>query len=568
MWKKTYREWLEHEDLEDYLLADLQGRSETELEDIFYTSLAFGTGGMRGILEAGTNRMNIYTIRKANVGLAKYLIATHSESALSRGVVIAFDNRRFSREFALESAKVLGTYGIKSFVFRELRPTPELSFAIRRLRAISGIIITASHNPPTYNGYKIYDEHGCQYTPQYAEKIIERVEEVKDVFAIGTKPLAELEQAGLIAYLASEIDEAYLTFLKSIQIHPEVPKNIKIVFTPLHGTSAILGPELLRSTGYDVHPVAEQLIPDPYFPTVASPNPENPKAFAMAEELGSKLGADLLIATDPDADRLGVAVKMDYGYFYLSGNQTGAILINYILQERRRLKTLPAKGVVFNTIVTSDLGAKIARAYGMEVVSTLTGFKYIGEQARYLEATDRQFVFGYEESFGYVINDGVRDKDALQALLLIAEAAAFHKETENKTLYDVLQDIFATYGFHSETLKNVELAGVEGKKKIDRIMEHFRTRRPEAFADVQVAWIEDYYQKQKYLGGRQEELKLPRSEVVKYVLADGTWFVLRPSGTEPKLKIYVASTGMTAAAANGKLRNILDAIDRLLATIA
>ncbi|MFA5466330.1 MAG: phospho-sugar mutase [Candidatus Izemoplasmatales bacterium] len=568
MWKNTYHEWLRHEGLEADLLEDLKNKSEAELEDMFYTSLVFGTGGMRGLLGSGTNRLNIYTIRKANVGLAKYLLDTYSANELHRGVVIAHDNRKYSRVFAFESAKVLGAYGIKSFIFDSLRPTPELSFATRYLGAISGIVITASHNPPNYNGYKIYDEYGCQYTPQYAEKIIRGVEEVKDVFAIGTKTINELEAENLLEEIGPKIDEAYLDYLVKLQIHPEVDKSIKIVFTPLHGTSSMIAPKLLKKTGYDVAFVEEQMIPDPNFSTVSSPNPENPKAFQLAEDLGKKIDADLLIATDPDADRLGVAVKMDYGYYYLSGNQTGAILINYILNEKKKLNALPAKGVVYNTIVTSDLGAKIARSFGLEVVSTLTGFKYIGEQARYLEGTDKTFVFGYEESFGYVIDDNVRDKDALQALLIVSEAASFYKETEGKTLYDKLQDIFLRYGYHSETLKNVELTGVEGKKRINRIMDYFVKNHLKTIAGRNVLWIEDYNQKLMFIGEEQKTLTLPRSDVIKYMLADDSWFVLRPSGTEPKLKIYVASSGKTAGEANGSIREVLDVLMKMIHTIS
>ncbi|MDD4184080.1 MAG: phospho-sugar mutase [Candidatus Izemoplasmatales bacterium] len=568
MWKNTYHEWLRHEGLEADLLEDLKNKSEAELEDMFYTSLVFGTGGMRGLLGSGTNRLNIYTIRKANVGLAKYLLDTYSANELHRGVVIAHDNRKYSRVFAFESAKVLGAYGIKSFIFDSLRPTPELSFATRYLGAISGIVITASHNPPNYNGYKIYDEYGCQYTPQYAEKIIRGVEEVKDVFAIGTKTINELEAENLLEEIGPKIDEAYLDYLVKLQIHPEVDKSIKIVFTPLHGTSSMIAPKLLKKTGYDVAFVEEQMIPDPNFSTVSSPNPENPMAFQLAEALGKKIDADLLIATDPDADRLGVAVKMDYGYYYLSGNQTGAILINYILNEKKKLNALPAKGVVYNTIVTSDLGAKIARSFGLEVVSTLTGFKYIGEQARYLEGTDKTFVFGYEESFGYVIDDNVRDKDALQALLIVSEAASFYKETEGKTLYDKLQDIFLRYGYHSETLKNVELTGVEGKKRINRIMDYFVKNHLKTIAGRNVLWIEDYNQKLMFIGEEQKTLTLPRSDVIKYMLADDSWFVLRPSGTEPKLKIYVASSGKTAGEANGSIREVLDVLMKMIHTIS
>ncbi|MFA5275235.1 MAG: phospho-sugar mutase, partial [Candidatus Izemoplasmatales bacterium] len=403
MWMDEYEKWASNPNLPMDLKEDLEGKTLAELEERFFSSLEFGTGGMRGILGAGLNRLNIYTIRKANDGLARYLVKHYSPADLNRGVVIAHDNRRYSREFALESAKVLGVYGIKSYLFPSLRPTPELSYATRALKAISGIVITASHNPPNYNGYKIYDEYGCQYTPQYATEIVALVNKTTDVFRIPTKTLEELRLQGLLEVLDETIDTDYLAMVKSIQLHPEIQKPLKIVFTPLHGTSAVLGQRLLKETGYDVTPVESQLVPDPFFSTVTSPNPENPKAFELARALGDKIGAELLIATDPDADRLGIVVKDSGDYHYLSGNQTGAILINYLLSEKKRLGLLPKKGVVFNTIVTSELGAKIARSFGFEVVSTLTGFKFIGEQARLLEGTDKKFLFGYEESFGYVV---------------------------------------------------------------------------------------------------------------------------------------------------------------------
>jgi len=412
MWKDEYQLWLDQPNLDVELKAELMGRNESELEDMFYTSLSFGTGGMRGILGAGTNRLNIYTIRKANDGLARYLVEVYGGEAKRRGVVIAHDNRRMSKAFALESAKVLGYYGIKSFLFEDLRPTPELSFATRNLNAVSGIVVTASHNPPNYNGYKIYDEFGCQYTPRYADVIVKKVDEVTDLFGIKVLSESVLKSRNLLSIIGSSIDDLYLEKVKTVQLHPEIEKPIKIVFTPLHGTSAELGTRLLKECGYDVHPVIEQMVHDPSFSTVKSPNPESPAAFALAIALGKKIGADLLIATDPDADRLGIAIKNQDGYVLLTGNQTGALLINYLLASRKALGTLPKKGVVYNTIVTSDLGAKIARAYGFEVISTLTGFKYIGEQLRLIEGTDKEFLFGYEESYGYVIKDFVRDKDA------------------------------------------------------------------------------------------------------------------------------------------------------------
>ena len=393
MWRDEYYRWMNEPTLDEELRKDLFNKTEAELEEIFYGPLSFGTGGIRGILGAGINRLNIYTIRKANDGLARYLLKTKGDIAKLQGVVIAHDNRRMSKEFALESAKVLGAYGIKSFLFEDLRPTPELSFATRYLKAAAGIVITASHNPPNYNGYKIYDEFGCQFTPQYADVIVSMVNEVTDLFQIKTVSKEVLLEKHLLTYIGQEIDELYLNQVKSIQINPQVKKAIKIVFTPLHGTSAELGLRLLESTGYNVYPVPEQMVHDSSFITVKSPNPENASAFEMAIALGKKVDADLLIATDPDADRLGVAVKQGNDYVLLTGNQTGAILINYILSERKKQGTLPENGVVFNTIVTSDLGAKIARTYGFDVIQTLTGFKYIGEQIRYLENTNQEFIF-------------------------------------------------------------------------------------------------------------------------------------------------------------------------------
>ncbi|HRY77525.1 MAG TPA: phospho-sugar mutase, partial [Candidatus Izemoplasmatales bacterium] len=493
MWYDEYRKWVNHSALEPSLRQDLYGKPDSELEDMFFASLGFGTGGMRGILGAGTNRMNIYTVRKANDGLARYLIGRFGATRVkNQGVCIAHDNRRMSREFAVESARVLGHYGIPAYLFDSLRPTPELSFAVRHLGCLSGIVITASHNPPNYNGYKIYDEHGCQYTPDFAEEIVRRVEETEDLFAVRVGDYQELVEAGLIRLIGKEVDDAYLEVVRSVQIHPELPKPLKIVFTPLHGTSAELGLRLLSETGYDVFPVVEQLIHDPCFSTVKSPNPENQEAFKMAVELGNRVGADLLVATDPDADRLGIAVRKGSGYVFLTGNQTGSVMLKYLLEEKKKNGSLPKKGVVFNTIVTSDLGAKVARAYGMDVVSTLTGFKFIGEQARFLEGTDSRFVFGYEESYGYLIDDRVRDKDSLQSMLLVLEAATYYRVNEGKSLLDKLQELYQRFGVHLETLQNIELYGIEGAKRIDRIVDFFRNSPLSSLAGYAVKATEDY----------------------------------------------------------------------------
>ncbi|MGE4572546.1 MAG: phospho-sugar mutase [Candidatus Izemoplasmatales bacterium] len=558
MWRNEYDKWLQNETLDVDLREALLQKNENELEDSFYQSLSFGTGGMRGILGPGTNRLNIYTIRRANAGLAKYLKIHYNHQDLKRGVVIAYDNRHLSKEFAIESAKVLGAQGIPSYVFTSLRPTPELSYAVRYLKAMAGIVVTASHNPPNYNGYKIYDEYGCQYTPKYANEIITYVNEVEDLFGIQALSVDQLMSQGLLNYIDQEIDDAYIKELKTIQIHPEIKKDLKIVFTPLHGTSAMMGTRLLEETSYKVYPVKAQMIADPNFSTVKSPNPEDKSAFDFALDLGKEINADILIATDPDADRLGVAVKHQNEFVFLNGNQTGALLIYYILNEKSKLKQLPKKGVVFNTIVTSDLGAKIARSFNMDVISTLTGFKFIGEQARYLEDDEREFVFGYEESYGYVVKDFVRDKDSLQAMLLVSEAANYYHASENKTLYDKLLDIYEAYGYFLEGLKSIVLEGKEGQERITRIMSHFRENPLESLMGQEIVSIEDFEKSVKYINNHIEDIDLEKSNVIKYVLKDGSWFVLRPSGTEPKLKLYAGVVTESLDTSKEKMIRILD----------
>ena len=564
MWKDEYQKWNSNKDLDAFVKKDLENKNDKDLEDMFYTNLVFGTGGMRGILGAGTNRLNIYTIRRANAGLAKYLIKTYGKEELSRGVVIAHDNRLMSKEFAKESAKVLGAQGIKSYLFNDLRPTPELSFAVRQTHALAGIVVTASHNPANYNGYKIYDEFGCQYTPRYANEIVGYVNEINDLFSIEVLSFTDLLANDLVEFLGEDMDRTYLDQVKSIAIHPELEKPLKIVFTPLHGTSAALGPRLLKEVGYDVYPVESQMVHDPYFSTVKLPNPEDTAAFALAEALGKDIDADLLIATDPDADRLGIGVKHNGEYVYLNGNQTGALMIYYLLNEKKKMSTLPKKGVVFNTVVTSDLGAVIAKDFNMDVISTLTGFKFIGEQARYLEKEDRAFIFGYEESYGYVVKDFVRDKDSLQAMLLISEAATFYHNTENKNLYEKLLDIFDLYGYYYEGLLNVQLLGKEGQERIGRIMEHFRIHPLEVVTGKEVEIKEDYLLSKRYLKDDVQDIDLEKSDVIKYILSDHSWFVLRPSGTEPKLKIYAGVIGKSLDDSLERVQQLLDEVDGLV----
>ncbi|HOO43892.1 MAG TPA: phospho-sugar mutase [Bacillota bacterium] len=564
MWKDEYQKWNSNKDLDAFVKKDLENKNDKDLEDMFYTNLVFGTGGMRGILGAGTNRLNIYTIRRANAGLAKYLIKTYGKEELSRGVVIAHDNRLMSKEFAKESAKVLGAQGIKSYLFNDLRPTPELSFAVRQTHALAGIVVTASHNPANYNGYKIYDEFGCQYTPRYANEIVGYVNEINDLFSIEVLSFTDLLANDLVEFLSEDMDRAYLDQVKSIAIHPELEKPLKIVFTPLHGTSAALGPRLLKEVGYDVYPVESQMVHDPYFSTVKLPNPEDTAAFALAEALGKDIDADLLIATDPDADRLGIGVKHNGEFVYLNGNQTGALMIYYLLNEKKKMSTLPKKGVVFNTVVTSDLGAVIAKDFNMDVISTLTGFKFIGEQARYLEKEDRAFIFGYEESYGYVVKDFVRDKDSLQAMLLISEAATFYHNTENKNLYEKLLDIFDLYGYYYEGLLNVQLLGKEGQERIGRIMEHFRIHPLEVVTGKEVEIKEDYLLSKRYHKDDVQDIDLEKSDVIKYILSDHSWFVLRPSGTEPKLKIYAGVIGKSLDDSLERVQQLLDEVDGLV----
>lgn len=564
MWKKVYEEWLQYQKLDTFVRKDLEGKTDKELEDMFYTNLSFGTGGMRGVLSAGTNRLNIYTIRRANAGLAKYLCKTYEKSKLSRGVVIAHDNRKMSKEFAKESAMVLGAYGIKSYLFHDLRPTPELSFAVRETHALAGIVITASHNPPQYNGYKIYDEFGCQFTPNYANEIIGYVNEITDLFSIEVLDFTDLLANNLVEFLGEDMDVSYLKAVKTVSIHPEIEKPLKIVFTPLHGTSAELGSRLLKEMGYLVYPVKEQMVHDPMFSTVKLPNPEEKSAFKLAENLGRSINADLLIATDPDADRLGIAVKHNDEFIYLNGNQTGAIMIYYLLNELKKTAKLPEKGVVFNTIVTSDLGAKIARSFGMDVFSTLTGFKFIGEQARFLEKDEREFIFGYEESYGYVIKDFVRDKDSLQAMLFISEAANFYHNEEGKTLVDKLNDIFEEYGYYYEGLENIHLLGKEGQEKIAKIMNNFRTKTLSLINGIEVSVKEDYFLLKRFIGDEVEDIDLYQSNVIKYILKDNSWFVLRPSGTEPKLKIYAGVIGSSLEDAQRKVKDLLKTIKSMV----
>ncbi|HHP1117590.1 phospho-sugar mutase [Bacillus cereus group sp. MYBK163-2] len=546
-WKQEFSRWLSYAQLDAELKEQLENmkQDEKKIEDSFYKNLEFGTGGMRGELGAGTNRLNVYTVRKATKGLASF-IEKLGEEAKKRGVVVAYDSRHKSPEFAMEVAATLGARGITTYVFESLRPTPVLSFAVRHLHTVSGIVLTASHNPPEYNGYKVYGEDGGQLPPKEADELISYVNAVEDELTVEVADVEQLKANGLLHIIGQEVDDAYAAELNNVIINKEmvqrVGKDLKIVFTPLHGTSNISVRRGLKEVGFtDVTVVKEQELPDPNFSTVKSPNPEEHAAFEYAIRDGEKVGADVLIATDPDADRLGVAVRNHNGEFQvLTGNQTGALMLDYLLSQKKENGTLPENGVVLKTIVTSEIGRTIAKAYGLDTVDTLTGFKFIGEKIRqYEESGQYEFQFGYEESYGYLIRPFCRDKDAVQSVLFACEVAAYYK-SQGKTLYDGLLEVFEKYGFFREDLVSLTLKGKDGAEKIQEMMATFRENPPKEVAGLTVVAVEDYKASivTSLQDGHKEEIHLPKSNVLKYQLEDGSWFCLRPSGTEPKIKFY------------------------------
>ena len=543
-------------------LDQLEG-NEDALIDAFGSDIAFGTGGLRGILGVGTNRMNIYVVRKTTLGFYQYMEEKYP-NLKEQGVVISYDCRKNSYLFAQIAAEVIASQGAKVYIFSSLRSTPELSFAVRHLKCAGGIMITASHNPPIYNGYKVYDDKGCQLIPHLADEVIAKISKIDDMFHIKTKTFDELKSLGLVKVIDKEVDEPYVEKVKTVTVQKVPTDNIKIVYTPLHGTGASHMVNILTSKGYHVIPVAEQMIPDGNFSTLKSPNPEEPSAFEYAIKLGKEENADILIATDPDADRMGIAAKSKSGdYVLLTGNQTGAILLDYLA----RFKHCDKKRVVFNTIVTSNLAKAICDKYGMELIQTLTGFKFIGEQAALLEGSnDKMFFFGYEESYGYVIKDFVRDKDSFQASLLLAEVASYYK-TLNMTLIDALEKIFEEYGYYLEGVHNIALAGAQGSARIEKIMRTFQNMKLTEMAGKKIHVIEDYDKLERHENGTCTKLTLPQSFVLKYIFDDGGWFVLRPSGTEPKLKIYIAIKGKTREEATNFISTlkaeILNMIDNI-----
>ncbi|WP_350369752.1 phospho-sugar mutase [Bacillus cereus] len=568
-WKQEFDRWLSYAQLDAELKEQLENmkQDEKKIEDSFYKNLEFGTGGMRGELGAGTNRLNVYTVRKATKGLVSF-IEKLGEEAKKRGVVVAYDSRHKSPEFAMEVAATLGARGITTYVFESLRPTPVLSFAVRHLHTVSGIVLTASHNPPEYNGYKVYGEDGGQLPPKEADELISYVNAVEDELTVEVADVEQLKADGLLHIIGQEVDDAYAAELNNVIINKEmvekVGKDLKIVFTPLHGTSNISVRRGLKEVGFtDVTVVKEQELPDPNFSTVKSPNPEEHAAFEYAIRDGEKVGADVLIATDPDADRLGVAVRNHNGEFQvLTGNQTGALMLDYLLSQKKENGTLPENGVVLKTIVTSEIGRTIAKAYGLDTIDTLTGFKFIGEKIRqYEESGKYEFQFGYEESYGYLIRPFCRDKDAVQSVLFACEVAAYYK-SQGKTLYDGLLEVFEKYGFFREDLVSLTLKGKDGAEKIQEMMATFRENPPKEVAGLTVVAVEDYKASvvTSLQDGHKEEIHLPKSNVLKYQLEDGSWFCLRPSGTEPKIKFYFGVKNSSLQNSEQKLLTIKEDI--------
>lgn len=561
-YQESYNKWLASDQLPDYLRQELEGMDETTKEDAFYTNLEFGTAGMRGYIGAGTNRINIFVVRQATEGLAK-LVESKGEEAKKRGVAIAYDTRHFSPEFAFESAQVLAAHGIKSYVFESLRPTPELSFAVRHYNAIAGIMVTASHNPKEFNGYKVYGEDGGQMPPADASALTDYIRGIEDPFSVELANLENSKSSGLITVLGEETDRLYLDELKTININhdliAEYGKDMKIVYTPLHGTGEMLARRSLAEAGFEsVQIVESQATVDPDFSTVASPNPESQAAFALAEELGRELDADVLLATDPDADRVGVEVRQaDGSYWNLSGNQIGALIAKYVLEAHKTAGTLPTNAALAKSIVSTELVTKIAESYGATMFNVLTGFKFIAEKIQEFEETgNHTYMFGFEESFGYLIKPFVRDKDAIQAVLMVAEIAAYYR-SRGLTLADGIDEIFKEYGYFAEKTISVTLSGKDGAEEIKAIMAKFRKHAPDQFNKTDIALFEDFAeQKAVSLDGTRTELTTPPSDVLKYTLTDDSWFAVRPSGTEPKIKFYIATVGETLEEANQKVANI------------
>ncbi|MCS7459973.1 phospho-sugar mutase [Paenibacillus doosanensis] len=554
--EEQYKLWLNDPAIDENTKNELKSIADQpkEIEDRFYRDLEFGTGGLRGVIGAGTNRLNLYTVARATQGLAQFV---NKSGHANPSVVIAYDSRNQSPEFSLEAAKVLAGNGIKAYVFESLRPTPELSFAVRELKASAGIVVTASHNPPEYNGYKVYGADGGQLVPEQAEQVISEIQQVQSFADVNRATRAQAEGAGLLEWIGKEIDERYIQAVTSVSLNKDVIREMsddfRIVYTPLHGAGNLSVRAVLQAVGFSqVDVVADQELPDAKFSTVKSPNPEEKEAFTLAIRQAKASNADIIIGTDPDCDRMGAVVKDASGeYFVLTGNQSGAIMVDYLLGALKERGQLPQNGVVIKTIVTSEMGAAIAKHYGAETLNTLTGFKYIGEKMTQFETSkEATFLFGYEESYGYLAGNYARDKDAVIAAMLISEAAAYYKH-QGKTLYEVLQELYERHGYFLESLESRTMKGKDGVEQIQSIMRDWRENPPAEVNGQQVVKIEDF---------SQGLYGLPVENVLKYTLSDNSWFCLRPSGTEPKIKVYFAVRGTSAQAASDAIHGLVNAV--------
>lgn len=575
-YKEVYQEWLESPYFDEETKAELRGIAgdDKEIKERFYAELEFGTAGLRGIIGAGTNRMNVYTVRKATQGLANYIASVNAQA---RGVAIAYDSRRMSPEFADVAALCLAANGIKAYVFESLRPTPELSFAVRTLHCIAGINITASHNPPEYNGYKVYWEDGAQITPPHDTGIMAEVKAVTDYAKVYTMEKKEAEEKGLYQVIGKDIDDPYIEALKSQVIHQDAidaeKDQLKIVYSPLHGTGNIPARRVLKELGFtNVHVVKEQELPDGNFPTVSYPNPEADEAFTLGLKLAKEIDADLVLATDPDADRLGVRVKDKDGIYHtLTGNMSGCLLEEYELSQRKAAAgKLPEDGAVVSTIVTTNMAGAIARAYGLRFIEVLTGFKYIGQQILGFEEGGKgTYLFGFEESYGCLIGTHARDKDAIVATMALCEAAAYYK-TQGKTLWDAMIDMYEKYGYYKDDIQSITLKGIEGLEKIQSILETLRKNPPAKIGGYQVTSARDYKLDtvRNMATGEITETGLPKSNVLYYDLTDDAWLCVRPSGTEPKVKFYYGVKGTSLADADEKSKalgeKVLEMIHQML----
>lgn len=559
MYKDKYNEWLNSSTISNEVKEELRLiKDEKEIEDRFYKELEFGTGGLRGIIGAGTNRMNVYTVGKATQGFANFINETYKNE--EKSIAIAYDSRNMSKEFAKAAALTLCANDIKVYLYESLRPTPMLSFAVRHLKCKAGIVITASHNPKEYNGYKAYGEDGCQLTDKPAKEVIGYVNRVEDYSKIKTMSEEEALEKNLLVYIGEDVDKAYIESLKSLTIRKELvkdnAKDLKIVYTPIHGSGNIPVRRVLKELGYEnVLVVKEQEMPDGEFPTTSYPNPENPDVFKIAMEMANNVNADVIFGTDPDCDRIGVVVKDNQGEFkVLTGNQTGMLLVNYVLSSLKELDRLPKNGAVIKTIVTTESVRKMAEAYGVELIDVLTGFKYIGEKIReFEESGSNEYLIGFEESYGYLVGTFSRDKDAVVASMLIAEMTLYYKQ-QGKTLYDALVEIYEKYGYFKESLVSVELKGKEGQEKIGRCLDLLRENEITEVNGVKVVKSFDYKLsvEKDVASNKTSEINLPKSNVLKYILEDDSWFVVRPSGTEPKMKVYLAVKGNSLKDANDK----------------